>query len=163
MKKPAAPITYRWITLAEAEALGVSDLVQLHWAEVVRDGVPLAPDWPQYRRLERLGIYRAVAAIKGGRLIGYNSFFVQPTIHHATTIFAINDLLYLEPEHRRGLAGALLIRRAEDLLKTLGVRKVLYASKPYLDLARGSTNAKLAELFKRLGYTDAETIHEKLL
>ncbi len=163
MPKPVAPTTYSWITLADAQALGVEDMVHIQWAETMRDGLPLVPDWGQYRRLERAGVYKAIGAIQAGRLIGYNSFFVQPTLHHSTSILAINDLVYIAPEHRKGLAGALLITRAESMLKGLGVRKIVYASKPYLDLARDSTDAKLASLFRRLGYTDAETIHEKLI
>lgn len=160
--KKSEPTRYMWMRLDEAMILGVDDLLHLHWAEVMRDGVPLIVDWPKYRRLERDGVYKAIAAVKGGVLIGYNSFFVQPTLHNATTKIALNDALFIHPDYR-GMDGALLIGRSEKMLtEELGVQKIVYASKLPVNLGSGQGGARLGELLRKLGYQDAETIHEKV-
>lgn len=164
MKKPSPPpVTFRQMNLAEAAGLGLEDMVHLQWGETMKDGVPLVIDWPEYRRMERMGRYWALAAMQGRRLIGYNAFIVQPTLHHATTTIAMNDVIYLDPEHRVGLTGLQLVTRAEKMLREdLKIRKIVYASKPYLNLGHGKAGGTLADLLRKLGYLDAETIHEKV-
>ena len=130
-------------------------------AEAVPSGLPFDPDWAQYRRCERLGTYKGLAAFVGGQLVGYNAFWVQPTMQHRSVKQALNEALYLEPEHRRGLAGARLIRDAETWLREMGVRRIVYYAHP--DLNPRSTDAKLAELLRRLGYLAVETAHAKQL
>lgn len=161
--KKAEATRYRWMTLDEAFILGVDDLVHLQWSETMNDGVPLVVDWPRYRRMERDGVYKAIAAVKAGVLIGYNAFFVEPTPHHSTTLVAMNDVLFLHPDYRHGMEGVLLVSRSEKMLvEELGVKKISYGSKPYLDLGSRRGGATLADLLRKLGYQDAETVHAKV-
>lgn len=158
--RPPSRPEVRFTTLAEALSHGAEDMIARH-AEEVPSGLPLDVDWPQYRKLERAGVYRVIGAFAKGRLVGYNAFFVQATLQHRSTVQAVNDVLYLEPEHRRGALGIRLITEAEPLLIGLGARRVAYASHP--DLNRSSTTAKVAALLTRLGYDVVETAHAKLL
>ena len=77
-------------------------------------------------------------------------------------LHAFNDVIFLEADQRRGLAGARLIRAAEPWLRSLGVRRVVYYV-PDPDLNRSSTGAKLARLLSRLGYPAYETSHARVL
>lgn len=157
--------TFAWETLDQVLAVGFEDLLALHWEEVAlnKDAVPLAVDWTQYRALERAGVLKILAMRQGGELVGYDIFFVQPTLHYATSTWALNDILYLAPEHRKGLAGARLIREAEQRLRELGVQKVLYHSKLHLNLGRHSEGDTVGRLLRRLGYAHVENVWAKML
>lgn len=153
--QPKSLPEYRWTSLAEAWDHGLEDMVALHAAEIP-SGLPLDVDWPQYRKMERIGAFRPIGAFLGRQMVGYSAFFVQPTLQHKGSVQAINDVLYLEPEARRGMAGVLLITRAERMLRELGARRIVYFSHP-------SSNAKLSDLLRRLGYEHVESAHAKML
>jgi hypothetical protein len=152
----------REMLLAEAVERGLEELVVEHHAETMRDRIPLAIDWAAYRKLERAGVYKALAATVDDRLVGYNGFFVQPVLHHMGTLVAMNDVLYVDPAER-GVAGVQLVRRAEAWLQAMGVRKIVYASKTYVDLSPTSRGATLGDLLDKLGYGVTETVHEKVI
>ncbi len=158
-------IAFDWITLDEAMAAGVEDLLALHWQEVAMDQetFPLSPNWAGYRTLERSGVLRGIAAWKGGALVGYNVFFVQPTLHYSTSAWAVNDILYLAPAERRGLTGARLIRKSEEMLHGLGVRKVIYHTKLHVHLGHAKTNATVGRLLSALGYAHIEDVMAKVI
>lgn len=103
--------------------------------------------------LERMGGYRALLARgAGNRLIGYNSFFVQPPLRCVGTIWAINDVLYVMPEHR-GTLGIALIAQAEVDLKARGAAKLLYPG----------VSDTLASLLTGMGYRDTGRVMSKVL
>lgn len=161
---PPSDLVIGWEKVGRARADGLDDLLAAHWAEVAldQDRYPLAPDWPRYHALERQGVLRSVSARRKGRLVGYNVFFVQPPIHYSTSVWALNDVLFLHPDHRAGLLGYRLVRAAEELLKGIGVARVIYHTKLHVML--GSKRERpLGDLMKRLGYSQAEEVWGKNL
>lgn len=169
MAKPTLKLTprFEWVCIDKARELGFDDLLILNWDEVETDqaAIPFAPNWPAYYALERAGVLRFGALILGRKLIGYSIWFVQPNLHHMNTSWAVNDLLYVEPEHR-GPAGLLLIRRAEADLRGQGVKVIAYQVKPRkvrgeLDYQRGRDSVGV--LLSKLGYTLAEEAWQKIL
>lgn len=136
---------------AEAEPLLVR-----HWQEIAlhRDLIPLAPDWPAYEALEAAGVLRIFTARDDGRLVGYFACFVRPHLHYCGHLFAVNDVLFLAPEHRRGWAGARLIRFAERCLREDGVTVLAINTKRH---------RPFDVLLKRLGFGAAETVYQKVL
>lgn len=116
--------------IADCRKSGVEDLLIAHWLEVAvdRDAIPLAVDWDKYADLEEKGIFLGLTMREAGVLCGYNAFFTVPHLHYMTTVFAMNDVIYLVPEHR-GLDGVRFILEAEKILRARGVKKVLYHSK----------------------------------
>lgn len=155
----------RWGTIQEARDLGIEDMLALHWEEIElnQETVPLAINWSAYRDLERRGILKTLLMLIGGRLIGYSVFFVQPTLHHMSTRWAVNDILYLEPERRKGLAGARLVRGAEPMLAELGVEMVIYTVKMTGNLRSNRRDGSVGELLKKLGYSPYEATFTKPL
>jgi acyl carrier protein len=119
-------------SIQNARASGLESMQRAHWREVAvdREAIPLAVDWARYEELERLGLFYALCMrdALGGELVGYNAFFVTPHLHYMTTKFAVNDVVYVRPEHR-GIEGIRLLLRAEETLVNLGVRKIIYHSK----------------------------------
>lgn len=160
MAKPKIEI--RQTNLTEARGSGLDELIHAHHEEVMRDGIPLDVDWREYGRLERAGQYEALGAFVGPRLIGYNAFFVYRPPHNAGTLVAINDVLFLEREHRHGSTGLALIQGGEKMAHRRGARRLVYASKTYLDVGPEG-QAKLCDLLQKLGYRVTETVLEKLL
>lgn len=152
----ASDLVFDWIEFDEALALGVEDMLYANWEEVAggQADYPLDPDWPKYFMLERAGIYRSVAARQDGKLIGYSGYFVQPTMHHRASVWAVNDLLYLDARHRRGLTGVHLIEASIGLLRTLGVKRVIHSVT--LHSPRRNGHARLGRLLSRLGFAHDE-------
>ncbi len=158
-------IAIGWMAIGEAKTLGLEDLLIGHFLEVESDTdtIPLDIDWPKYLHLERVGIFRSLCAVKAGRLVGYNSFYIQMAMHHRQSLWAVNDVLYLDPDERKGLVGARLIKTAEKALAELKVVKVLYESRTGPHFGHGKARGTLGSLLDKLGYAHAGCIFEKLL
>lgn len=157
------PLTLEWGSLADAKAAGVDDYLPLHWEESEDPTLPLAIDWPALYDLERRGTYRCLLLRRDRRLIGYSAFFLQPVIHHRTTRFAINDLVYVDPAER-GAAGLYLLTRGEALLREIGVQIITYSVKPrrdVTDLGYKRGRDSVGALLQKLGYGLDEEVWAK--
>lgn len=90
------PLRQWW---AEAAPMQVA-----HWREVARhqEKLPLRVDVPKFFQIEHMGMLACYTARVNGVLAGYQSYLIVPSLHERDHTFAINDLLYLAPEHRRG-------------------------------------------------------------
>jgi GNAT superfamily N-acetyltransferase len=152
-------------TIGECRAAGLDDLLISHWSEVETntDEIPLDFNWPLYLHNERVGMYRALGAWRGPKLVGYNAFFVQPTLHHQQTVHAFNDGIFLDPSERKGLLGARLVKTAEPWLRELGVRLIVYETKEAPHFGHGKARGTLSRLLENLGYPERARLHEKLL
>lgn len=139
---------------------GVEDLLFKHWKEVAmdRERIPLDPDWNRARALEAAKVLWTAALRRDGRLIGYNSMCVSPHIHYRSTLHAINDVIYVDPQER-GLAGVKLVRGVEAMLKELGVVKVIYHAK----IAPIGGKHTVGDLLAVLGYKHFENLYCKIL
>lgn len=156
---------FRWGTITEARAAGFEDLLFLNWEELEhhKDVSPLDVNWPAYLAYEKAGHYKLGLLRLDGELIGYSGFFVQPPLHHRSTLWAVNDMVYLAPEHRRGLTGAYLIREAERLLKAMGARVIMYGAKPDHNLDSKRDRDSVSLLLQKLGYGAFEHTWSKAL
>src|SRR3974390_2771021 len=73
-----------------------------HWLEVAqdKDEVKLDPDWETYRKADEIGKMIFVSAREGGELMGYCVWAISHPLHFKSTLYAQNDVIYLEPEYR---------------------------------------------------------------
>lgn len=154
-----------WSSIDFGLERGLEDMLTLDWEEVEngRDDTPLAINWPHYRRLEREGVLRPAYMLAGGKLIGANIWFVHCPPHHSLTKWAVNDLIYLDPEHRRGFNGVRLISECESPLRDLGVKLILYTVKLHRRLGPESNRGSVGMLLRRLGYEPFEESFAKRL
>jgi GNAT superfamily N-acetyltransferase len=110
-------------TTVEAYDSIVEDLKPLledHWRELAmfQEDIPLDVNWDAYRRGCEAGIVRVYGARLDGRLIGYATFQVIARHPHYDHAFAINDVLWIAPEHRNVRVGSALCELFEaDLRK----------------------------------------------
>lgn len=161
----ANELTLAWGSIDEGLVDGLEDLFALHWEEIEIEHakVPLAVDWSGYRSLERGGSLRAAYLRLAGRLIGYNVFFVQPVLHHKLTTWAVNDVIYIDPAHRKGYAGAKLIRWCEKELAAQGVKVIFYSVKITGRLGSKHHRGSVGDLLVKLGYAPVEAAFAKYL
>lgn len=132
----------------------LTPLLERHWREIAHYlDIPLAVDAAVYHAADAAGALRIVTVREDGALIGYAAYFVRPHAHYATSVQAVQDVVYVDPRHRGGL-GARLLRAADDVLRAEGVQVV-------------HQHVKLAHnwgaLLERMGYEAVETIYSKRL
>lgn len=134
----------------------VAPLLEMHFAEVGsdRESMPLKVDWPRYYAMEEAGVLVVCTARSDGKLVGYSAFFLYEHPHHEGKLVAHNDVLFLHPDYRRGLAGRLLMQFSEFHLKQRGVHKVMWHVTYANDFSR---------VLYRMGYRDEEKIVSKVL
>ena len=103
-------------------------LLEKHYREIARyKDIALDPDRAVYAAIEAAGKLRCYTGRDGGRLVGYAVFFLMTDPHRRTVLQALQDVLFIEPQSRKGLmAGVRLIRYAEEQLAAEGVQVVYH-------------------------------------
>jgi GNAT superfamily N-acetyltransferase len=130
-------------------------LLQEHWREIAHyQDIPLDPDRDAYAALERADLTRCYTAREDGKLIGYVVFFVRPNLHYRTSRQALQDVLFLLPEYRRGRAGLTLIKVAETRLRAEGVQVVYHHAK---------CSNQVGRLLEHIGYELVDGVYGKRL
>lgn len=115
----------------------------------------LNPDVESYAAIERAGGMRCYTARLNGDLIGYCALFVKHNLHYRDSLQALQDVLFILPEHRGSRAGFKLIRFCEEQLRSEGIQVIMQ----HLKLA----TPKTVELFRKMGYEDIDVIMGKRL
>jgi len=128
-------------------------LLQAHYKEIAwrQDKIPLAIDREAYLRMDMEGKLMIFTARDSGRLVGYAAWFVNKHPHYKTTQYAVNDVIYVDPESRGGL-GIRLIKFSEKSLRETGVSVVVLHIKKILDWSL---------MAERLGYELTDLVHQK--
>jgi GNAT superfamily N-acetyltransferase len=126
-----------------------------HYEElcVVKD-FELNPDYAAYKRMCDAGMLRCITCRCDGELIGYIIFIIQPHLHYMSCKTAFEDIYFIRKEYRRGRVGIKLFQYAENVLKGIGVDRIVMHTKVHLDNSR---------LFEYLGYKMTDKIFTKLL
>jgi hypothetical protein len=72
-----------------------------HWREITHYAdIPLDPDIDTYNTMEVIGALRCFTAREQGRLVGYAVFFIRHNLHYRSSLQAMQDVLFVLPEHR---------------------------------------------------------------
>jgi GNAT superfamily N-acetyltransferase len=125
-------ITYQQEFMATV-APDMQVLLEQHWQEIAlnQDKIKLNPDWEAYADLDAAGVAKAFTARCDGILVGYFVVFCKKNIHYKDHIFAVNDVIYLHPDYRRGMVGIKLIKFAEKCLADDGVSVLVVNTKTH--------------------------------
>ncbi len=104
-------------------------LMHAHYKEIAPfHDIELNPQKDRYVALcDASVVYLFTARSHSGELIGYNSFFVSPHLHHENSLQALQDVIYISPEHRG--FGAKFISWCDGYLKSSGVQIVMQCLK----------------------------------
>lgn len=106
------------------------------------EGLEFNPDTEAYSRLYDQGRLVILTVRDDGAMIGYLITVVIAHLHSRMIKSAFEEGLYLAPEYRKGTLGIRVIKFMEEVLKSLGVRRVYYTNRPQRDLSK---------LYARLG------------
>lgn len=134
----------------------IKPLLALHWQEIAnnRDAIPLDPNYAHYKVMEDAGMLVILAARKDDALVGYSIFFLLRNLHYQSTLFAMNDVLYLLPAERASRVGLRLIKESERVVASMGAKKISWHIKPTHDFS---------PLLERLGYAKDEIAMGKII
>lgn len=127
-----------------------------HWEEIAtdKDKIPLDPDVLKYQQMQNREDLLCITCRSKGELVGYAFMLIFPHLHYKTTLVAMNDLLYLKPQYRKGFAGIRLIKFAEKCCKDIGVQKIVWHIK---------TDHNFGPIMERLGYNLFEVNYGKYI
>lgn len=83
-------------------------LFERHWKEIATyKDIPLDPNYDWYMEAERAGLLVTYIARSEGELVGYAIFIIQPShIHYRGHGWAMNDIIWVSPDHRGGGIGS---------------------------------------------------------
>lgn len=121
------------------------ELHMQHWRETERHykGLQMDPDYETVKNIERMG--RAIQFTMrsdAGELVGNLRMYVVDSLHTRTP-YAMEDTLFIKPDHRGSFAVMAMLRFAEDSLRSIGIKEI-------------RTNSKLVNnadvLMRRMGY-----------
>lgn len=126
----------------------IEALLRMNWTETGFD-FPLEPDRAMYQRMSEAGVLFALAAFRGGEIVGYCTVIVSPHLFNPAVVIASNDALFVHPDHRRGTVSGRLIREAEDEARRRGASRFLWHCRAGTGLAR---------MLKRHGYQPADDV-----
>lgn len=109
----------------------IEPLLEKHWEEIAvnQDKIKLNVDWDSYFRLEESGDIGLYTARYKGDLVGYFAVISQYHIHYQDHIYAVSDVVFVHPDHRKTKLGYRLFKFAEDDLKERGVSVLVVNTK----------------------------------
>jgi GNAT superfamily N-acetyltransferase len=141
--------------LASVRASSIEILLVQHWQEIAYyKDIPLDVAWDHYEAVEKLGMFRIYTARLAQELIGYACYQVSHHLHYRSSIHAVQDVLYLTPEHRGLEIGGQLVAYADAMLASEGVQVVTHHSK---------INFPIDAVLRRQRYELIETVWGKRL
>ena len=123
--------------------------------------LPLLIDQDEYRRRDASGALRIYTArLDRGpadplTLIGYAIFLVGPDARHESSLRALQEAVWLEPENRQGSMGLQLLKFAEQELRKEGVQILYHCVK--------KTAPALGRILARQGFREIESVWAKRL
>lgn len=124
-----------------------------HWDEVAHyKDISLNPDFDLYIKMEEMGMTKCYIARDEGKMAGYAVFFIKHHPHYKQSLFATQDIIFIDSE-RRG-TGLFLIKFCDEELKKIGVQVVSHHIKFAHDWSKA---------LERLGYEKQDIILTKRL
>lgn len=158
MQEVVAPVTVTFQTETVGETWDEAlPLVLAHHKEVgARPCEDLEPDKERYLAMEREGYIKLFTARErpDGRLVGYQLFMVAPHPHYKGMTSALQDLIYMAPEHR-GLRAVRFILWADQSLEYAGARMISRHSP--------ERNRGYGDSLARLGYVPLEQVFTRII
>lgn len=109
-------------------------LFEEHYKEVAlyQDKVSLNPDYDKYFLLEDSGNLHTVIVREEDKIVGYYISIVTGHIHYMDTLYACNDIVYIDHKYRHSGVAKEMVEFAEKKLKDLGVSVMTVHMKTYL-------------------------------
>jgi len=132
-------------------------LLEKHWKELANhpDKILLKPDTDRYQKLQDVGMLSNIIAYEDEMMVGYAIIFLVPHMHYSDDIFAMVDVIFMDPEARNSRGGLVLINHVERICKEKKASVLTYHTKP--------AHATIEKILYRKGFSHYENILGKLL
>lgn len=135
------------------------DLLLAHRDELAthKDIMALKPDRAKYKAAEDSGCLVTLALYEGDTIVGYSVNMLTHAMHYQDLRMAMNDIIFVREDLRRGRWGIKLIAETERVVKErLG-------NVPVLMTFHGKVNTAFTAIMPRLGYGIQDIIFSKVL
>jgi len=111
------------------------ELFQKHYEEIAErtDVIELDPDLERYALMERNNRLEVHTIRDNGVLVGYSLWFIAYHIHYKNSLTASSDILYIAPNHRKGMLGVKFIKWTTEEIKKRKPQKIVFHVKPFMD------------------------------
>ncbi len=132
----------------------IKPLLAAHWKEVAHyPDIELDVDWTRYAMLADAGLLRIFTVRSEDRkLVGYAIFMVQTNMHYKQSLQALQDVLFISPEHRG--FGKKFIEWCDHCLRSEGVQAVYHHVKK---------EHNFGPMLERIGYELVDLIYGRRL
>jgi len=132
-------------------------LLEKHWRAISNspDKIILKPDISKYQILQDGKLLRNIIAYDGEKMVGYVIIFLAPHMHYSDDVFAMVDVIFVDPEYRNSKVGIVLINNAERLCREEGASVLSYHTKP--------AHKAIETILYRKGFSHFENIIGKIL
>lgn len=134
----------------------IQPLITQHWLEIAnnKDRIVLNPDYEKYKLLNQAGILKIFTVRDFGRLIGYFIVICQQHMHYSDHVYAMNDIIYIDPDYRGSTIAYKLLRSVEKRLKQDGVSVLMINMK---------VHAPFDRLLESLKFSNTERVYTKYI
>lgn len=134
----------------------IKPLVLKHYKEIAHyQDIALDPDFNAYVELEGKGMIRVFTVRDDSKVLrGYAIFFVRANLHYRSSIQAIQDILYIDPNHRNAGFGGKFISFCDEELKKESVQAVYHHVKQAHNFG---------PLLEKIGYQLVDLIYARRL
>ena len=134
----------------------LSEIFDANWEETghYQDKLNLNPDYDKYAILDENGLLHVVTTRDGEKLVGYFISLVTTHLHYKDTLHAMNDMLYLIKDYRKGRIAINMFKYAEKDLQERGVKVLTLSMK---------TMQPFDSLCESLGYSNIERVYGKYI
>lgn len=133
----------------------IAPLLEQHWREIAHyPDIPMRCDYATYLEMEARGQLR-IYTVRNPALIGYGIFVVRHSLHYADSLQAVQDVIYLDPEHRLGRVGMRFVAWCEQQLKCEGVQVIVHHVK--------QKHPALGRILEHQGYQIMDVLYTKRL
>lgn len=135
----------------------VIPLLIAHYEEIEtnKNEKVLDPDIKRYHMLEDNGMLRIFTAREHGKMVGYFVSMVMPHLHYSSCIYAMNDILYIDKDHRGTTLAYRLFKNAIQDLKDNTNTEVI--------MIHMTTKHPFRSLLEKFGFTQTEENWERTI
>lgn len=133
----------------------IMGLASAHWmeTEAYRHGQPFSPSFDRYTQYEDMGALIQCTARVEGKMVGYATMYVCPSMH-TQKLIAVEDTYFLLPEHRKGRNAIRLYRFAEEECRKRGAVEMIMTAK---------TTNSVGRILEYLGFKEVARQYSKEL
>ena len=131
-------------------------LLQEHYKEIAmyKDKISLNPNYELYQAMADAGTLHILAARHGTVLVGYCVTFVNKHPHYNDHLYAVNDVVYLDPAYRHSAVAPEMIAELERMMLEKGVSVMTFHMKTY---------QPFETLMDFMGFEKAEYLYSKYI